>query len=210
MRNSIPTSWIGARSTLDGGRDKSHRTIGNNTALVARTGGAIALRLHGTDVATYEPDGTITLSMGGWDTVTTRDRINGALPGPWSIGSHRVSGESYPWLWHHGYPVLPFLDGMAVDPEEGAILVSGEVIMTADDIAAESARLEAVRVVRDAQQADRLAAQHERGAAGAFGTASAYDWRTQTSGTVTAYHPRSYSGTSWRCPSCAALRDVTA
>lgn len=72
-----------------GKRDR--RKIANNTYLERRDDSTIALRLHATDVVTFRP-GTITLDSGGWRTVTTKNRINYALPvwskaGTWYVGS---------------------------------------------------------------------------------------------------------------------------
>lgn len=55
------------------------KRIGHNTRLV-RTGAGVAIVLHTTPVVLYDRDGWVALSFGGWPTVTTRDRINQALP----------------------------------------------------------------------------------------------------------------------------------
>lgn len=65
------------------GRCKLRRKVANNT-YAERRGDSIALKLHDTDVVTYHPDGSITLDTGGWFTVTTKDRMNNAIPhGTW-------------------------------------------------------------------------------------------------------------------------------
>lgn len=66
------------------GRCRERRKVANNT-YAERRGDDIALRLHQTDVVTFHPDGSITLNTGGWYTVTTKDRMNNALPkGTWN------------------------------------------------------------------------------------------------------------------------------
>ena len=74
-----------------GNRDE--RTVANNTRLIRRRGAeteAIALRLHSTDVVTFCLDGRIVLATGGWNTVTTRQRINAALHGTdFRVGTER-------------------------------------------------------------------------------------------------------------------------
>ena len=47
------------------------------------------VRLHKTNVVTFHSDGSIVLDSGGWKTVTTKDRINCALPPGWSVYSTR-------------------------------------------------------------------------------------------------------------------------
>lgn len=74
-----------------GNRDR--RKVANNTYLERRDEWSIALRLHATDVVTFRP-GTITLDSGGWRTVTTKNRMNYALPvfsekGTWYVGDYR-------------------------------------------------------------------------------------------------------------------------
>lgn len=82
-RKSIPTSYVEACALLLDGRPA--RVIANNTALV-RHGDTLGLVLHATEVVTYHPDDTVTIRTGGWDTVTTLDRINRVLQGtPWHV-----------------------------------------------------------------------------------------------------------------------------
>ena len=80
-----------------GKRDR--RKVANNTYLERRDDSTIALRLHATDVVTFRP-GTITLDSGGWRTVTTKDRLNYALPvwakaGTWYVGSDYDRSAAY-------------------------------------------------------------------------------------------------------------------
>ena len=201
QRLEIPQSWEQANRLLAGGRSKYHRTVANNTSLVD-LGGRIALRLYSTNVIEYLEDGSLELDMGGWASVTTRDRINKALPGPWRLWSVR----SDPWIGYAGYGVLPYLDGLIIDPSGPAIRFGNEVIMSADDIAAEMARLDVEREKRQAARQVRLAAQHERGVAGEFGTVEVYDWRTRTSTTEVAYHPRTWNGTVTDCIACRTVQ----
>ena len=58
------------------GRCKNRRKLANNTYLERRSWNRIAVRLHNTDVVTYIPGGRARLDSGGWETVTTKDRIN--------------------------------------------------------------------------------------------------------------------------------------
>jgi hypothetical protein len=82
---SIPSSYFGADTAL-GKRDT--RKVANNTYLRRRGDGEIALRLHNTDVVTWTLD-TVTLNTGGWTTVTTKARINEALPGGYGVWSDK-------------------------------------------------------------------------------------------------------------------------
>ena len=84
------------------GRCKESRKLQNNTYAKRRCSGQIAIRLHATDILTFHSDGQIEVSTGGWDTVTTRSRMNDYLPGPWRVGGHRGSTLLYkmePQAW---------------------------------------------------------------------------------------------------------------
>lgn len=72
---------------------KSAKRVDNNTYRIEYEDGSIAIRLHDTDVVTFKGD-TITLNSGGWQTVTTKDRINEHAPiyivqrkGQWFAGA---------------------------------------------------------------------------------------------------------------------------
>lgn len=67
-----------ASAMVKRGRNGRKR-LQNNTYL-ERRGEDFAVRLHYTDVVTIHADGTFTLRTGGWETVTTKDRINGYGP----------------------------------------------------------------------------------------------------------------------------------
>jgi hypothetical protein len=94
-------SYSEAAEYLAGGRSKTDRPLANNTRLVKRGENSIAVILHGTDVVTFHHDGRITLTTGGWNTVTTKDRINTYSPA--RVGS--VKGELF--IYHDGDPVSP-------------------------------------------------------------------------------------------------------
>jgi hypothetical protein len=59
---------------------RESRKVGNNTYLHRIDNDHIGLRLHSTDVLTFDPWG-ITFNTGGWYTVTTRARMNDYAPG---------------------------------------------------------------------------------------------------------------------------------
>lgn len=94
------------------GRCKDRRKVANNTYLERRDDGAIALKLHATDVVTYYPDRFV-LDTGGWRTVTTKDRMKHAGvrvysdKGTWYV--HAFDGGSD---WEHD---IRYFDGIAFD-----------------------------------------------------------------------------------------------
>ena len=80
------------------GRCRTRRKLENNTYLERHDDGDIAVVLHGTDVVTFKPNGDIILDTGGWQTPTTKDRMNryqnrvsvaGLTPDTWAVYSHK-------------------------------------------------------------------------------------------------------------------------
>lgn len=68
------TNWFAADTYIG---NRQERNAGNNTTLHRLDNGDIAVRLHRTDVVIYHrDDDTVTLNSGGWQTVTTKERMN--------------------------------------------------------------------------------------------------------------------------------------
>lgn len=53
--------------------------LAHNTHVVPTSDGGYAVRLHHTNIVTFYPDGTIALNSGGYQTVTTKARMNEVL-----------------------------------------------------------------------------------------------------------------------------------
>jgi hypothetical protein len=77
-------------------------------------GHTIAVRYHSTDVVTFRPDGTIVLDSGGYQTVTTKQRINNYTrahvwqdKGIWYVGGS----------WRDREARTLYYDGMELDRE---------------------------------------------------------------------------------------------
>ena len=54
------------------------------------------LELHGNPIARHVPEGRIQFTLAGWNTPTTRDRINGLLD---MIGADRVYQRDFKAYW---------------------------------------------------------------------------------------------------------------
>ena len=109
------------------GRCQQSRKLQNNTYL-QRRGQDIAVRLHSTDVVTFHPNGDVSLASGGWDTITTKDRIRSYSP--FQLSTER--GEAFLYLGRG--QTVPFVDGITVTPE-GEVKHAGK--RTMDDIKTE-------------------------------------------------------------------------
>lgn len=89
--------------TLLTGRCANRRKVANNTYAHRLDGDRIAIRLYATDILTFFADGSITVSSGGWRTVTTKARLNAFLP-----SSNQLYQRSGVWFWTDG---REFCDG---------------------------------------------------------------------------------------------------
>jgi len=179
-------SFAAADTLIAGGRDKRQRPIGHNTVAIRRGPDAIAVRYWSTDIVTMHRDGSIAVTLNGYNTVTTLQRVNYLLPAPWRVASYRQRGQSRAWLWAGGYPVTPFVDGLTIHPDTGAVSYDGAVILTADDIAAIRSAAEAAQAERERKRIARYAAQH---AAQPYASSDAFRHR-------------------WDCKACTALREA--
>lgn len=90
---------------------RDQKKIGNNTWLIRRDAETVALRLHSTDILTFKLDGTVTIKTGGWQTVTTKARINEHVPDGFGLG--QTKGV---WHWYmNGERVKEFCDGDVIE-----------------------------------------------------------------------------------------------
>jgi hypothetical protein len=109
---------------LKEGRNKEERPWGNNTR-VRQAFDHIIVRLHNTDIANLSVDGSITLNTDGWQTVTTKDRLNKVLTlgncGHWRLWSEKGIWMLYYFSPDKGnadpIPSYAFTDGVTVWPD---------------------------------------------------------------------------------------------
>lgn len=90
-----------------GKTNRSKRKIGNNTYAEMNVDGSVGIWLHSTEVVTIHPDNTYTLRTGGWQTSTTKNRINQYNP-------VRVYQRKYEWFVTINGKEFPFMEGMVV------------------------------------------------------------------------------------------------
>jgi hypothetical protein len=65
---------------VQGKTNRKTRKIGNNTYAEIEYDNSVSIRLHGTSVVRFYPNGLVKLNSGGWRTSTTKDRINKYSP----------------------------------------------------------------------------------------------------------------------------------
>lgn len=114
-----PTDYDSAARVLAGGRSKDSRKIANNTWLERRGDHEIAVRLHGTDVVTFHDDGSVTFRTGGWNTSTTRARLNAYAP----AGAQFFTRKGRMYFTGKGFetPLEP-TEGMRYYPRTGGVI----------------------------------------------------------------------------------------
>lgn len=76
------------------------RKVGNNTWLL-RDAERVHVRLHNTNILTYTADNRVILNSGGWETVTTKDRMNSFL------GWGTIQSERSVWYVHARFWLSP-------------------------------------------------------------------------------------------------------
>ncbi len=103
------------------------RKIDHNTYLETDSApDSYGIRLHATRILQFNSDGSVILDSGGWQTVTTKDRLNKFLP-----SGYRVWQEARVWYlshmpngWDNSNPI-PFADRMVINPD-GTVSGQGE------------------------------------------------------------------------------------
>lgn len=123
------------REIMAGVDCEKSRLIDNNTVEYYRADGSKVIRLHLTDIITFNPDGSCTLDSGGWQTVTTKDRMNKYGP----LGLHVLQEKSvwyvYDTIANSKYSTtyakdarenwIPYADGITIHPD-GSVKGQGE------------------------------------------------------------------------------------
>ena len=95
----------------------SSKIIDHNTVESMRINGDRVIRLHLTDIITFKPSGDIRLDSRGWQTVTTKERMNKFLPKGWGIyqekniwylskGEYWSDPDRKRWVYQNGITIL--------------------------------------------------------------------------------------------------------
>lgn len=91
------------------GKADRKKLLERNTYLERINADTIGVRLHDTFVVKIHRNGTFTLNTGGWQTKTTRMRIN-------QYSSAYINQQDFEWYISNGKGgTMPFESGMTVD-----------------------------------------------------------------------------------------------
>ena len=97
-------NYLEAVSMVRGKTNKNSRKVGNNTYAEIEYDQSVSIRLHGTSVVRFYPNGLVKLNSGGYHTHTTKKRINQYSP-------VRVYQKNFEWFLSDG---TPFEDNILV------------------------------------------------------------------------------------------------
>jgi len=104
--------WKSADKALG---DNNSLVIGNNTELIRVSGGDIVVELHGHRIVRYETSGDVRIHSQGYETSTTKDRLNRYTDSKTSIVQ-----RDFEWKVKRGGKTVDFRDGMTVYRGDGA------------------------------------------------------------------------------------------
>jgi len=88
-------NYLEAVSMVHGKTKQKARKVGNNTYAEIESDNSVSVRLHGTAVVRFYPNGLVKLNSGGWRTSTTKNRINKYSP-------VKVYQKKYEWYLQDG------------------------------------------------------------------------------------------------------------
>jgi hypothetical protein len=88
-------NYAEAVSMVHGKTKQKARKVGNNTYAEIESDNSVSVRLHGTAVVRFYPNGLVKLNSGGWRTSTTKNRINKYSP-------VKVYQKKYEWYLQDG------------------------------------------------------------------------------------------------------------
>ena len=102
-----------AKDLFEAARNKdAGKPLSGKATRLHKVGDNYAVRYHNTDVVTIHPNGTYTLDLGGWNTLTTRRKMTEFSPARVSTKNH----VAFVW-WRNddGEFSVPFSDTISVD-----------------------------------------------------------------------------------------------
>lgn len=130
-----PTSYAQADQILSetrGAGRGQRRMLARNTYLTRRSDTRIAVRLHQTDIVIFHERGVIEVYTGGWNTMTTRERINRYLPSGYAVWTDKRVAYLSRRPWDSEGFRYPLTEGVMIDPSRGAIIDGPEQTPEAD------------------------------------------------------------------------------
>lgn len=110
--------------------NKQMKKIGYETVIRRVDDFTVGVRYHSTDIIRVDPTNIVTLSNGGWDTPTTKDRLNQFLR---CLGVH-IYQKNYTWYIVGDNGTFEFQNGIEVHPGGYVVLPKGRTGSTNKDL----------------------------------------------------------------------------
>lgn len=115
-----------------GEKDKKYIKRSEMKTWVERSGDHLTIWMNKTAIMEYYPDGSVELKTGGWQTSTTKLRLNEYIPKPWRI----YQDKGVWWLSNINYYTKEgnkymFAEGITIHPD-GSVSGAGSVKETQD------------------------------------------------------------------------------
>ena len=107
-------------SIIKKGYNMNVREIGSHKTMISRVDDSIVVRYHNTDVISLTGN-IVTLNNGGYETVTTKRRMNQASI-QWNLGIV-VYQVDYCWYVKTSRDIYPYSNGMKIDCKSGKLVI---------------------------------------------------------------------------------------
>jgi hypothetical protein len=107
-RLSCTDLYYGSLSNFLDGRES--KKLGNNTIVHKIDEGTVAIKYHNTNILKINQENVVTISTGGWETTTTKDRLNQFL-GCRGFGIFQKKGI---WYIRGNDETVEYEDGMRI------------------------------------------------------------------------------------------------
>jgi hypothetical protein len=108
------------------GRCRDSRKIGNNTYLQRDIDG-LSVRFHSTNILTFKADGSIRVTNGGYETVTTKARLNTYLPHGYHVWSGGKEFGPVSVLYGVGNKPLALIERALTINPDGSLTGGGDL-----------------------------------------------------------------------------------
>jgi hypothetical protein len=107
-RLSCTDLYYGSLSNFLNGKDE--RKLGNNTIVHRLDDETVAIMYHRTNILKINSESVVTINTGGWETTTTKDRLNQFL----SCRGFGIFQKKGTWYIRGNDETVPYEDGMSI------------------------------------------------------------------------------------------------
>jgi len=121
-RLSCTDLYYGSLSNIIDGRES--KIIGNNTIVHRLDDDTVAIKYHSTNILKINSNNVVTISTGGWETITTKDRLNQFL----SCRGFGIFQKKGTWYIRGNDKTFEYEDGIKISANGDLIIASANKI----------------------------------------------------------------------------------